>query len=355
VTSAAESLSGTLRVEGVVVHVVGEIDLETAPFFTGLLDEARDLGTGTVTVDLAGVTFMDARALSALVHAARDLEDDDRRLAVQSVPAGLRRLFHITELTGLLAVEAPVAGERTMPALLSAAAAPLTLELLDVALDVVVTMAQAVVVGADGASITLPRQGRLGTVAASNDVVREMDTDQYDTGEGPCLDAATRGARFHITSLDAEQRWPEFVPRARARGIRSILSTPLMGEGTALGALNIYSRSVDAFAEHEQQWADTFAAGAAAVVTRANRGLTGRDAEARLLQALESREVISLAQGITMARVGGTPAQAHKVLRDVGLRTGESLVDVCRNVVTAGSHTTPRTSPPGGEHGPRAG
>jgi hypothetical protein len=128
-----------------------------------------------------------------------------------------------------------------------------------------------------------------------------------------------------------------------------------MGEGTALGALNIYSRSVDAFAEHEQQWADTFAAGAAAVVTRANRGLTARDAEARLLQALESREVISLAQGITMARVGGTPAQAHKVLRDVGLRTGESLVDVCRNVVTAGSHTTPRTSPPGGEHGPRAG
>ena len=72
-------------------------------------------------------------------------------------------------------------------------------------------MAQAVVVGADGVSITRPRNGCLGTVAASDDVVLEMDHDKYDTGEGLCLDAVTEGERFHILSLREEDRWPAFV------------------------------------------------------------------------------------------------------------------------------------------------
>jgi anti-anti-sigma factor len=338
----------------VLVRLVGEIDMETVPVLTGFLDEALALGTGTVTVDLAGVHFMDARGLTALVRAANQLTHVNRHLAVRSAPVALRRMFEVTALTRLLGVEGP-AVDPEVPILAMAAGTPFTQELLDAALDLVVTMAQAVVVGADGASITLPRQGTLGTVAASNDVVREMDTDQYETGEGPCLDAATQGERFHITSLDSEKRWPEFVPRARARGIRSILSTPLMDQHAPLGALNIYSRSVDAFAEHEELWADKFAAGAASVITRAHKGVLVTDIDAQLQEALKSREVIALAQGITMARVGGTPDQAHKVLRDVGLRTGESFVDVCRNVVSAGSRTTPHTSRTGGEHDPRAG
>jgi GAF domain-containing protein len=244
------------------------------------------------------------------------------------------------ELTQLLGVE-PSPRDSEVPVLALAAGTPFTQDLLDTALDVVVTMAQAVVAGSDGASITLPRQGTLSTVAASTDVVREMDTDQYESGEGPCVDAAIQGERFHITSLDDETRWPEFVPRARARGIRSIMSTPLMNDGAALGALNIYSRTVDAFAAHEQQWADTFAAGAASVVVRASRALVVQDLEADLRQALESREVIALAQGITIARVGGTAAQAHRVLRDVSLRTGESLLEVCTKVVTGSTSRAP--------------
>lgn len=334
--------------------MTGEIDMDTAPVLRGLLDEALALGTGTVTVDLEGVEFMDAQGLTALVDVARQLSDSNRQLAVRAAPA-LRRIFDVTDLTTLLGVDATTPSEGTAPALTLAAATPFTQDLLDAALNVVVTMAQAVVMGADGASITLPRQGVLGTVAASNDVVLEMDTDQYETGEGPCLDAATQGTRFHITSLDDEQRWPEFVPRARARGILSILSTPLTMEHAVLGALNIYSRSVDAFADHEQQWADKFALGAASIVTRAHKGLIVQDVETQLQQALESRQVIALAQGITMGRVGGTPAEAFAVLRDVSARTGRSLVDVCRSIVAGRGRSTTRTGPSGGEHDPDTG
>jgi anti-anti-sigma factor len=348
VLSAAVPLSGTLRVDGVLLTVRGEVDTETAPVLQALLEEAVALGTGTVTVDLAGVTFMDARGLSALVHARVELSAANRHLAVQAAPAALVRLFEVTGLTRVLGVQLE-ATAAVLPVLASTASLPLTQDLLDAALHVIVTMAQAVIGGADGASITLPRQGLLGTVAASNDVVREMDTDQYDTGQGPCLDAATQGERFHISSLDAEGRWPEFVPRARARGIRSILSTPLMHEDSTLGALNIYSSSVDAFARHEQEWADKFAEGAAAVITRAHSGLVGQDLQLQLQQALASREVIALAQGLTMSRVGGTPAEAHAVLRDVGLRTNQSLLEVCRSVVALAGPPAARNAT-GGDH-----
>jgi anti-anti-sigma factor len=348
VLSDAMPLSGTVRVDGVLVTLQGEVDTESAPILQALLEEAVALGTGAVTVDLSGVTFMDARGLSALVHAYVELATTNRYLAVQGAPTALLRLFDVTGLTRLLGVQLESAAA-VLPVLTSTASLPLTQDLLDAALHVIVTMAQAVIGGADGASITLPRQGSLGTVAASNDVVREMDTDQYVTGQGPCLDAATQGKRFHISSLDAEGRWPEFVPRARARGIRSIMSTPLMGEDSALGALNVYSRSVDAFARHEQDWADKFAEGAAAVITRAHSGLVGQDLQLQLAQALESREVIALAQGLTMGRVGGTPAEAHAVLRDVGLRTNQSLLEVCRSVVALASPLATRVAT-GGDH-----
>jgi anti-anti-sigma factor len=343
VTDVADQLSGTLRIDrGVVVTVVGEVDLFTEHALRALLDQALSVGADTVTLDLTGVSFLDARGISVLVVAARQLRDQGGRLVVRSAPLAVRRVFEITGLTEFLGVEALAAEPAVVRALALAAEVPLTRELLDAALRMVVTMAQAVVTGADGASITMPREGRLGTVAASNDVVREMDTDQYETGQGPCIDAATHARRFHIGSLDTEPRWPDFVPRARARGIRSILSTPLMAGDVALGALNIYSSTTDAFAEHEQAWADTFAAEAAAVVTHAHNSPTAHDLDQQLQEALESREVIALAQGITMARVGGTPAEAYLVLREVSVRTGEPLLRVCENVVAV-----KRPHPPG--------
>jgi hypothetical protein len=50
-------------------------------------------------------------------------------------------------------------------------------QLRDAALKLVVTMTQEVVAGADGVSSTLPRNGQLQTVVASNDVVLAMDHD----------------------------------------------------------------------------------------------------------------------------------------------------------------------------------
>jgi len=108
----------------------------------------------------------------------------------------------------------------------------------------VLTLAQAIVGGADGVSITLARHGRLTTVAASAGEVLELDHEQNTSGAGPCLDA-THGRRVHVDSLAAETRWPAFVRTARARGVETVLSIPLVAANRPVGALTVYSHTAD--------------------------------------------------------------------------------------------------------------
>ncbi len=249
-------------------------------------------------VNLAEVRFLDAGGLAVFATAAERLRASGGELAVRGATPSIYRLFEVTGLTEALHVDRPAASSALLRGLAGVAAIPRSRDVLDAALKLVVTMAQAVVQGADGVSITLPRNGRFGTVAASNDVVLEMDHDQYDTGEGPCLDAAIQGERFHIDALSDESRWPAFIPRAQARGIESILSTPLIAADRPIGALNVYSRTVGAFAVHEKEWADQFAAEAATVVATARVDESVHGLSAQIRAALHSREVIALAQGM---------------------------------------------------------
>jgi len=330
-----EQLSGIVRLEDglAVLTLVGEIDIATVSHLRALVDQAVDAGALLVAVDLAGVRFLDAGGINVLAIAGERLRANGGSLEVRSATPSIYRLFEVTGLTEALHVQRPVVGSQLVASIAGVAAIPRSRDVLDAALKLVVTMAQAVVIGADGVSITLPRHGRFGTVAASNDVVLEMDHDQYDTGEGPCLDAAIQGERFHIDSLGEESRWPAFVPRARARGIESILSTPLVAGEGPIGALNVYSRTIGAFAVHEKEWADQFASEAASVVSSANLSAPVRDLSAQIRRALISREVIALAQGMIMQRDGATPAAAHAQLMETSRRTGRRLLDVSDDLV----------------------
>lgn len=333
----ASSPAGAIREEAgvVIVAAVGEIDAANVHHLSALMDEAVALGARRVAVDVANVGFLDSQALHILMIASERLRLTGAQLTVRAASEQTYRVFEATGLTEALRVEAPASHTAVLSQLVVAAAVPLTRDVLDAALKLVVTMAHAVIPGADGASITLPRLGRLGTAAASNDVVLHMDHDQYDTQEGPCLDAATTGDHFHIDSLTDEFRWPAFVPRARARGIQSILSTPLLTADRAVGALNLYSRTAGAFEAHDKLWADQFAAQTSLVLERADPGNRAELLTEELQQALLSREVIGLAQGVVMHRDGVTSAQAFDTLRELSRQTDQPLRDIC--ALVAGS------------------
>ena len=299
------------------------------------LREAASCATGLVAVDVAAVTGCDPAVLDVLVETADALRPAGRRLAVRGATAALFSALQGSGLTARVHVERPADDRPLVRGVSALAGSARARAVLDLSLATVVRMTQAVVANADGASITVPRNGRLGTVAASDDVVLEMDHDQYDTGQGPCLDAATQGLSFHIPQLAEESRWPGFVPRASARGIQTILSTPLLADDRPIGALNLYSRTGAAFATHEREWAGKFAEQAALVLEASTRDEQQDDLQRQVRVALASREAVAVAQGVVMHRHDVGPAAAYALLREHSRRTSVPLRDVCDRVAAS--------------------
>ncbi len=208
-------------------------------------------------------------------------------------------------------------------------------ELIDGALRMAVSLAGAAVGGADGVSVSLRRRGILTTVAATDQTISTMDASQYQTGEGPCVDASTHGHRFHAESLERETRWPAFTPRARALGIQAILSSPLLVEQHPVGALNIYSLTPSAFSVRDQELAAAFAAQASSLLSDAEANLSDEDLSIRFQGALRAREVIAQAQGVLMEREGISENDAYGALRRFSLGNGRPLFDRAENIVAS--------------------
>ncbi len=229
--------------------------------------------------------------------------------------------------------------------LLRVAAIPANEDVLDAALRLVVALARVTVTGADGVSVCLSRHGSLTTVAASDATVTGMDRDQYATGEGPCVAAATEGHWFHVESLDDERRWPAFIPRARERGINSILSTPLLTQTRPVGALNIYSLRAGAFAKPELELSSMFATRASDLLVSAAMDVSMEDLSRQLQDALKGRDVIAQARGVLMGRDGVTADAAYTMLRRSSRQSSTPLRRVAEDIMAS-------TQPPAGVTAP---
>ena len=85
--------------DAVIVSIVGEIDMATAPEVSSAIDTARD-DAERVVVDLSEVTFLDSSALNAFVQSQQGLALHDIAFRIVS-PAdqAVRNVFEITRLT----------------------------------------------------------------------------------------------------------------------------------------------------------------------------------------------------------------------------------------------------------------
>jgi anti-anti-sigma factor len=82
--------------DGRGLRLVGELDIGTVSYLRRML-ETLSVGADGVTLDLAGLSFMDSSGLHALEAYARTL-NGARPLVLENVPGNIRRLF---ELTGM--------------------------------------------------------------------------------------------------------------------------------------------------------------------------------------------------------------------------------------------------------------
>lgn len=319
----------------VVVAIRGDLDALTAPTVRAIVDTLQEQGHSRITLDLSAVTFLAAGGLGLIAGTAAQLRQAGGDLTLRSPGAQVVRMLDMTGISGRIVVEDPGPLFDLHADLVRSAWGHTRDDMVDDRLRRVVTIAAKAIVGADGVSVSLSRDGRIKTVAASNDTVLRMDDHQYETGEGPCLSAAADGVPFDIERLSDEDRWPAFVPLAISEGIASILSTPLSMDGSSIGALNIYSSGSAAFGLHQRELAKIFATHASEIIDGSDIGMTDEELDVRIADALQSRTVLALAQGVLMARTHVNADQASAVLHRAARDAGTSALSQATDVVAS--------------------
>jgi transcriptional regulator with GAF, ATPase, and Fis domain len=199
-------------------------------------------------------------------------------------------------------------------------------ETLPATLIKICSMAVTTVDGCDHAGITLVQARAVSTEGASDDVPERVDAVQYETGEGPCLDAIRDHEVFQTDDLAEESRWPNFAQRAvDETGVHSMLCFRLFAESDTMGALNLYSKQTSAFADEAREVGAVFAAHAAVAMSSAKE-------HEQMEAAIQSRDVIGQAKGMLMAREGITEDAAFNLLRRASQRLNMKLRDVAEAV-----------------------
>jgi GAF domain-containing protein len=210
---------------------------------------------------------------------------------------------------------------------------------LDATLDAIVRAALASVPGFDHVGISIVhKNGKVETMAATGQLVWELDAVQYELGEGPCLRALREEPVVVAEELCHDQRWPRYVPEAVKGGVRAQMAVQLYTEEETLGVLNLYSTVVDAVDPEAPRVAELFATHAAFALGRARR-------ESQLEEALSTRQSIGTAIGVVMGRYQISQERAFQFLVRASSTGNIKLRDIADEVVaTANDEYTKQSS-----------
>src|SRR4051794_6392754 len=211
-------------------------------------------------------------------------------------------------------------------------------ESLDANLHQVAELAVRNIADADFAGITLMRHGKPTTAVFTDSASPEIDSAQYETGVGPCLDAFRTNRIYKIEDTRTETAWPTFAKAAADHGVLSTLSLPLVAGSGALGALNLYSKTRDSFDDDDGGDGMVFATQAATVLSNAQAFFATQELASNLETALTSRAVIEQAKGIIIGARGCSPDAAFNVLREQSQYENRKIravaEEIVRNAVT---------------------
>jgi GAF domain-containing protein len=186
---------------------------------------------------------------------------------------------------------------------------------------------------ADFVGLTMPVEGRQRTAVFTDPQSPEVDQAQYDSGEGPCLDALRDAEVYLIGSTGEDGPWPAFRRACVARGIRSTLSLPLVVDHGTVGAMNLYSRVDHGFGIEDREAASQFAAQAAVVLANAQVYWDAHQLSARLGEAMQSRASIEQAKGVLMAAQRCGPDEAFGLLVRASQRENVKLREIARRII----------------------
>ena len=197
----------------------------------------------------------------------------------------------------------------------------------------VAVLANATLEQSSFVGLTMWIDGKLQTPAFTDEAAPELDSAQYTTGIGPCVDAYRDGANYGIPATRFDARWRPFSEACLTHGVLSTLSIAIITAGDPVGALNFYSHIERAFDDDDETLATAFADQAGIAIANARAYWNVRTLSEQLTQALESRVVIEQAKGLLMS-TGMTSDAAFEALRKASQGQNRKLHVVAADVVS---------------------
>ena len=198
-------------------------------------------------------------------------------------------------------------------------------------------IAAGAIPGAAAVSVTLVRDRAATSAGFTGVVAAALDERQYETGFGPCLQAAASRGEVVVADTGAEVVYPGFAAVAARHGVGSVVALGLAVAGGAGAALNVY-RAQPAGADAAAMVATVgvarvFAAYAAVAVSNAAAMDAARATAAQLGGAMASRAGIEQAKGVLMAQRGIGAQAAFALLAATSQATNVKLREVAAQVV----------------------
>jgi hypothetical protein len=188
------------------------------------------------------------------------------------------------------------------------------------------------------ASISLKHaDGRLETVAPTDDFLVQVDAAQYDLQEGPCYEAVVNESHFTAPDLAEDFRWPRYAQVAVSAGIQAQAGLHLFNAKGSNGALNLFADQSGAFANLDGL-AELFSHQAAMALDYARH-------IGQLEEAARSRQLVGTAVGIVMERFALDDARAFAFLARLSSTENTKLRVVAQRLIDADKETVPQPRP----------
>ena len=183
--------------------------------------------------------------------------------------------------------------------------------------------------GSIGAGVSILNPHALPVSSGSTDsVVERADALQYQFVQGPCLTAWATQQSVLIRDVATDRRWPNWSAAVVDLPIRSVVSTPLISGGEAIGAMKIYADTPDVFEDATTALMELFAAPAATLLSHIQTAEIPERISESLQSALYSRDLINRACGVIMERHTLTEDQALQQLMREARASRSTLSEV---------------------------
>lgn len=217
-------------------------------------------------------------------------------------------------------------------------------ETVEHAVELLAQAAKSTVPGAIGAGVTVISSAGSKESAGSTDrVVREADDLQYTTGEGPCLSAWASRKAVNVEDVQSDSRWPDWSAAVVGLPVRSVMSTPMLHQDTAVGALKVYSATDHAFTAETERLLTMFAGPAAALLAHVQTKDLPVQLSASIQRVMGRRDTINIGKGVLMAVHGFDEGAATKQMIKMAHAERSTLLEAAERIIANAPPQSGRT------------